>query len=100
MEIRRNFYLIFKEAVTNALKYAECSEVAVDITMHQEKIDLKISDNGKGFDPATVIHTHEHTLSGNGLRNMQMRAKEMGATLTLDAAPGKGTSVSLRFGLP
>jgi ligand-binding sensor domain-containing protein/anti-sigma regulatory factor (Ser/Thr protein kinase) len=100
MEKRKNFYLIFKEAVTNALKYAECSEVAVDITLRQEKVDLKISDNGKGFDPAAVFQTHEHTLSGNGLRNMQMRAKEMGATFALDAAPGRGTSVSLRFGLP
>ncbi|MFN7120091.1 MAG: two-component regulator propeller domain-containing protein, partial [Saprospiraceae bacterium] len=85
---RRNIYLIFKEAVTNAAKYADCSEV--ELRLHQVKRYLKmvITDNGKGFDLESVQR-------GNGLLNMQKRASEIGGSLSIHTQPGTGTCIEL-----
>jgi ligand-binding sensor domain-containing protein/anti-sigma regulatory factor (Ser/Thr protein kinase) len=99
MEKRKNFYLIFKEAVNNSMKYACCTMLTVTITVLHENIELRIEDNGIGFDPEKIIMEHSHTLSGNGLRNMKMRANEMGAKLKIESEKGKGTVLLLKFDL-
>ena len=49
MQTRKNFYLIFKEAINNAAKYAECKNVWIDISLEGKKLVMKIRDDGKGF---------------------------------------------------
>lgn len=88
MEARQHFYMLFKEAVNNLAKYAAASEAVFLFHITPKKILVSISDNGKGFDntqPAT----------GNGIRNMQERAKQLQAVFTLTASPGKGTRIEL-----
>ncbi len=71
MSQRKNLYLIFKEAINNAAKYADCRNVWIDISMNgSHKIIMTIKDDGKGFDDSLES-------KGNGLLSMQKRAKEL-----------------------
>jgi signal transduction histidine kinase len=92
MDERKNFYLIYKEAINNIVKYSECNNVVVDLTYHQSSVILNIKDDGKGFD--TKIKPR-----GNGLINMQKRAEMLKGKLTLFTEPGKGTIVDLKFSI-
>ncbi|WP_290790601.1 ligand-binding sensor domain-containing protein [Flavihumibacter sp. UBA7668] len=97
MEQRKNLYLIFKESVTNAIKYSEASEMQVNIARNGKFLIMDIKDNGKGFDPALNKNANRLSLSGNGLRNMRNRAKELNGKLIIDSAPGQGTSLQFSF---
>lgn len=90
VEQRRNIYLIFKESLNNAVKYAECKQVTVSLSASYRRLVLVIRDDGKGFD-RTLIRT------GNGLPNLEKRAKEIRGTLTLTSAAGEGTRIELRM---
>jgi signal transduction histidine kinase len=89
LEHRKNSYLIFKEAINNAVKYSETKTIWVKIDLSNKKLMMLIKDEGTGFDEATII-------KGNGLKNMHSRAKEIKGTITIDSFAGKGTTVSLQ----
>jgi len=93
MEKRKNFYLIFKEAVTNAYKYSNAKAVKVIITSENNWLIMHISDNGSGFEPGGK------NVTGNGLRNMRSRSKEVGAELSVMSSPVMGTRVELKMRL-
>jgi two-component system, NarL family, sensor histidine kinase UhpB len=90
MQQRKNLYFIFKEALHNALKYAGCSKIDVDLLQTDHEIQLVVKDNGKGFHLKQVSE-------GNGLTNMKRRAEEINAILNIEAHPNIGTSVSLKL---
>jgi len=90
MEKRKNFYLIYKEAINNVAKYASCKDVWINMQMHHNEVLLQIKDNGNGFDTTK-------RKSGNGLSNMQQRADLLNGKLIITSSIGKGTSVELRF---
>ena len=92
MRQRKNFYLIFKEAVHNCAKYAQCKNLRVDIEKNSDKIIMQITDDGCGFD---FPGPNPESLGGNGLHNMQTRAKEMRGSLDITSQPGKGTVLTL-----
>jgi two-component sensor histidine kinase len=97
MKKRKNFYLIFKEAVNNALKYADCDHVSVRVRIAHHQLELVVTDNGTGFDKEQVKTRISQSLSGNGLQNMQIRAKEMKGECQISSTKGEGTTVYLRF---
>jgi two-component sensor histidine kinase len=92
MEERKNLYLLIKEAINNAAKYANCTELQVRVENKNHSYQIEVRDNGKGFDP-------EKTLRGNGLMNMHKRAEALGADFKLESVPGTGTRilVELKF---
>lgn len=92
MNMRKFLYLIFKEAINNALKYAGATRIEAVLTQHRQKISLRVSDNGKGFDPATVSR-------GNGLSNMEKRAAEVNGQLSVMSQAGQGTTVLFTFSI-
>ncbi len=98
MTKRKNFYLIFKEAVNNALKYSGATQLNVKISSDHHQLQMKIQDNGKGFD--LLKGKTANSLSGNGLQNMRLRAKEMKGTLEFESKPESGFVVLLRFPIP
>src|SRR5439155_463097 len=55
LEERRNFYLIFKEAVNNLVKYSNATRVAIMLTNENDNIKLSIKDDGVGFDMSEDI---------------------------------------------
>ena len=90
MDMRRNFYLIFKEAVNNTAKYSGAANTYVMIWNRENNLKMTIRDDGSGFEMNTVK-------AGNGLFNMQRRAEIMKARFNLESIPGKGTTVELEF---
>jgi ligand-binding sensor domain-containing protein/two-component sensor histidine kinase len=99
MEVRKNFYLIFKEAINNAIKYSDCKVLTIKVSKKQQHIYMTIQDDGKGFDIDETTSKASSSLSGNGLKNMKMRAKEMQGHLEIKSAPGLGTLLELHFPL-
>jgi signal transduction histidine kinase/ligand-binding sensor domain-containing protein len=91
-ELRRQVYLVYKEAVNNAARHAECERVAIEIALDHGRVSLTISDDGRGFDP-----TEES--DGNGLANMRKRAGAVGARLDVRSTPGEGTTVTFEMPL-
>lgn len=88
LESRRNFYLIFKEALNNLVKYSNATRASIILANENGLIKLAVRDNGVGFDVA-------QTSKGNGLLNMKTRAEEMNAQLKIESEKGSGTNVEL-----
>ncbi|HRN78958.1 MAG TPA: two-component regulator propeller domain-containing protein [Ferruginibacter sp.] len=88
LEERKDLYLIFKEALHNAVKYSRATQIDIELLVSEQEIILRVTDNGVGF-------RMNPSFSGNGLRNMQTRADEISATLRIVPANGKGTMVEL-----
>lgn len=87
MEARRDFFLIFKEAVNNAVKYSKATKLLMRLTMQHKKLLLIVKDDGEGFELAEA--------DGNGLGNMHKRAEQLHGQLIIDTKKGAGTSVKL-----
>ncbi len=90
IEERRNFYLIFKEAVNNLVKYSNATRVAITLSNENDHIKLCIKDDGVGFDVS-------EDNSGNGLKNMKRRADEIKAQFKIESSKGNGTSIELKL---
>ena len=88
-EKRKHLFLIFKEALNNAVKYSKCQHI--NITISQQGINniaVSIHDDGVGF-------SMENHKKGNGLANMKTRAAQLNATINIHAIQGQGTIVEL-----
>ncbi|MBK7383626.1 MAG: hypothetical protein IPI81_09860 [Flavobacteriales bacterium] len=93
MDRRKNLYLLFKEAVNNAVKYAGCANLRVTLVREGADLVLSVVDDGRGFDPDRMP---ERNGGGNGLRNMRKRAADMNAELVVRSRIGQGTTITLR----
>jgi PAS domain S-box-containing protein len=91
----RIFY-IATEALNNALKHAQADTLSVQIRATPYQIDLTVTDNGRGFQyPGAGALAVSAT--GMGLCNMLARAAEHGDALTIESAPGQGTTIHLHI---
>lgn len=87
---RKNLYLVFKEAINNAAKYSNCTQIMISILHQNNSLVLEVKDNGKGFDTANQF-------TGNGLKNIRQRAAEMNGSAVISSRAGKGTTVLLKI---
>jgi signal transduction histidine kinase len=90
MEQRKNIWLIFKEAVNNAVKYSGTDKMEISSTTEGKELLLLVKDFGNGFDTRLIK-------KGNGLDNMRHRAEDLKANLRVDSVAGEGTMISLRL---
>lgn len=97
MDKRKNFYLIFKEVITNAIKYSGAAELTANIYTAGKQLILSVKDNGIGFNVENEMAGNKLTLSGYGLHNMHKRAKELNGQLTINSSAVNGTEVILAF---
>jgi two-component sensor histidine kinase len=88
MEARRDFFLVFKEAVNNAAKYSRAKHVLIKIALHGKLLTLEVKDDGIGFDVPKAD-------GGNGLGNMQKRADTMNGIVKIYSKHRQGTEVIL-----
>jgi signal transduction histidine kinase len=89
-EIESGVYFLLGEAVTNALKHAEATEMAVDLHFEGEWLVASVQDDGRGF-------SQEGVQRRGGLLHMQDRARSFGGTVDITSEPGAGTRVVARF---
>ena len=87
-------FRIFQEALTNVAKHAGATRVTATLRRVRQHLVLAICDNGRGIAPADRLKPHSF-----GLRGMSERARALGGTLTLSAAPGGGTMVTIKIRL-
>ena len=90
MDVRRNLYLIAKEAVNNLVKYSHASQADISFGYAYNALTMSVKDNGQGFDLENAKRNR------NGLVNMRQRAEQIHGTLTINSEIGKGTCVTLQ----
>lgn len=91
MDVRRNLYLIAKEAVNNLVKYPHASQADISFGYAYNALTMSVKDNGQGFDLENAKRNR------NGLVNMAAsRAEQIRGTLTINSEIGKGTCVTLQ----
>jgi two-component system sensor histidine kinase UhpB len=90
MEQRKNFYLVYKEALNNAAKYSKATEIVVNIKAATKDLVMEIKDNGVGFDTTKPDH-------GNGLYTMKQRAEILNGSIKVTSSQGQGTHIVLKF---
>lgn len=83
-----HLYKILQESFQNIIKHAEATSIICTIKS-DKKIELSITDNGKGF------NTNNKT-QGNGIENMQWRAKEIGYSIEIDSTTNTGTTILVK----
>ncbi|MFC4054403.1 GAF domain-containing sensor histidine kinase [Actinomadura syzygii] len=88
-------FRITQEALYNALRHAKARTVEVRLGTADGQAVLEVADDGTGFDPADTAEPQ----NGLGLASMRDRAYSIGGDLTIDAAPGRGTTVRLEVPL-
>jgi signal transduction histidine kinase len=81
-----NLYRTIQEAVNNAIKYADATQITVQVSKVPKGITIEISDNGKGFDLT-------QTELGNGIINMQKRIEEINGVFKIQSEVSKGTQL-------
>ena len=89
MNERRDVFLIVKEAVNNAVKHSGCTLLSVVFALIQKQLEIKINDNGCGFDPSKRG-------SRNGVTNMERRAAQNGMELIVQSTQNSGTTITLK----
>jgi signal transduction histidine kinase len=82
---------IAQEALGNALKHAGAARIDVAVRMPDGRVELAVSDDGRGFDPVEAQARSRRL----GLVSMRERAEELGGALRIDSGPGRGTTVTL-----
>ena len=88
--MRRNLFLAIKEALNNAAKHSEATELTVRIGLDGPWLDVVVADNGRGFDSAQASQER------NGLSNMKLRMAEIGGDCQVVSRPGDGCQVSFQ----
>ena len=85
--MRRHVLLVVKEALQNVVRHADATQVTLGLFLQDGQLQIRISDDGHGFTPG------DPRRHGNGLDNMRERIAELGGTLEVTSAPGRGTTV-------
>jgi len=93
-EVQMAFYRVCQEALLNIARHAKASQVEIELQQIGDVIELHIRDNGQGFDPEKNFPEHY------GLNMMKVRAKAVGARLSIERQPHHGMELTLRWTKP
>ncbi len=88
-----NLFRAVQEIINNAIKYADASEIKIDVQQLENSLTIKISDNGKGFE------FEKEKNKSFGLRNIESRIKAINGTVNLETAEGKGTAYTIQIAI-
>ena len=101
-EMRHDLFLTFEEVLNNVLKHSGATNVQVEMIIHAQEFELKVTDNGRGFAvPAfsAAKVSARGGRGGNGLRNMRQRLAALGGECLISSQPGAGVTVTMRIRL-
>ncbi len=96
-DVEQHLLRIAQEAVTNVVKHARATKIAIKLHRDTRKLRLRIVDNGRGFEHGDAFSSRDGHF---GLIGMRERAERMGGELRLDSHPGEGTQVEVMVPLP
>jgi signal transduction histidine kinase len=89
VEVRRNVYLVVREALHNVVKHSGATRVEIRFSIFDLRFSISVKDNGKGFEP------EKPELPGNGLLNMKKRMNDIGGEVGIRSKAGEGTEIAL-----
>jgi signal transduction histidine kinase len=87
LPVRRNLFLAVKEALHNAAKHSQASELFLRIHWFGTRLIVSVEDDGRGFDPESAASER------NGMSNMRQRMADIGGTFSVSSQPGAGCLV-------
>ncbi len=96
LEAQTELHHVAREALNNALKHAEATAVAVELTCHDGEVWLTVADDGCGFDVDSVAPNGQ---GGMGLTNMAERMAQSDGHVVINSTPGAGTTITARLPL-
>jgi signal transduction histidine kinase len=96
LPIQHNLDRIVQEAISNIMRHAQASQVAISLRFNDNTLSLHIQDDGQGFDAESVQHRHPGPF---GLISIRERAEIMGGHFTLNSQAAEGTSVDVTIPL-
>jgi signal transduction histidine kinase len=85
-------YRIVQELVTNILKHASASEAFIQVIRDNDRLNIVVDDNGRGFDISALEKS-----GGAGWTNIRSRVEYLKGQMDLHSEPGKGTLVNIEF---
>ncbi|MBI5935694.1 MAG: GAF domain-containing sensor histidine kinase [Chloroflexi bacterium] len=94
--LRRAVYRMAQEALANSARHSGASSARLCLNVHDNRVDMSISDEGRGFDP-TVALSRSVNREHFGLHGIQERARALGGECEIISAPGKGTRVMIEI---
>ena len=92
-EVETTVYRIVQEGLTNVVKHAEASEVSILLVRRDGTLTAVVEDNGGGFDPEAVRS------DSLGVEGMRERVALHDGRLTVESAPGSGTTLRVEVPL-
>jgi len=95
VKTENNIYRIVQEAVNNAIKYSEASQIKIRLAHNTKFLNLEIIDDGKGFDYGKLTQEGHFKASGHGIFNIKERVNFINGQFLLETAPGKGTKIQI-----
>ena len=84
-----SIFRIIQELTANAIKHAAATQINIQLTQHEDNLNIIVADNGKGFDPSKV----DKDKTGMGLTTIEKRIEHLEGNFTIDSILGKGTSI-------
>jgi ligand-binding sensor domain-containing protein len=87
---RNDFYMIYKESITNITKYAKCRNVNANLAITKNQVTLIITDDGVGFDLGRIN-------GGNGIQNIRARTKNLKGRLNIESRINTGTRIEVHI---
>jgi signal transduction histidine kinase/DNA-binding response OmpR family regulator len=87
-DIETTLYRVAQEALTNVVRHAAASQVEVVVTRHDDTVGVLVADDGRGFDATAALEKDRL-----GLIGMRERVEMLGGRLSIESAPGQGTTV-------
>lgn len=86
IDYKQHLYLIFKEAINNAIKHSGCSLIELKVIYNSGQLIITLKDDGKGIEEKDINY-------GNGIQNMRNRTKQINGQIVWESAPGSGTQI-------
>jgi signal transduction histidine kinase len=89
--VQETFYRVCQEGLNNIVRHARASRVEIQLQLAPGTVELRLCDDGSGFDPGHVPVGHY------GLGMMRERAEAVGADLSVTSQPGHGTDIAIHW---
>jgi len=93
-DISIGLYRIAQEGLNNIIKYADTKKARISVLQYKDRINMEISDEGKGFSPDDLYIENKES---KGIKNMRERAKLLGGTFNIESALNKGTTITVEI---